>query len=90
MVACTGPAKCSTVAMLSSGGRRLVTSQRDARSTRVRISIRILVCTPASSLLSHELSSVRSGSDPKISRATKFARVRSATVAPVSAASRGQ
>ena len=32
-------------AWLSSGGRRLLTSQREARSTRVRISIRIRVCT---------------------------------------------
>ena len=52
IIACTGSAKKSTVAWLSSGGRRLVTSQREARSTSVRISIRIRVCTAASSLLS--------------------------------------
>ena len=52
IVACTGPANWSTVAWLSSGGRRLLTSQREARSTRVRIWIRIEVWTPASSWLS--------------------------------------
>jgi hypothetical protein len=40
------------VARLSSGGRRLVTSQREARSTSVRISTRIRVWTAASSTLS--------------------------------------
>ena len=37
--------KKSTVASLSIGGRRLLISQRDARSTSVRISSRIRVCT---------------------------------------------
>ena len=82
--------KNSTVAWLSSGGRRLVTSQRDARSTRVRISMRIRVCTAASSLLSYDAISSRNGSEPKISRATKLARVSSAGPAPVSPCRRGQ
>ena len=43
--------KASTVASLSIGGRRLLTSQREARSTRVRISSRIWVCTSASMLV---------------------------------------
>ena len=49
---CTRSRKKSTVAWLSSGGRRLVTSQREQRSTSVRISVRILVCTVASRTLS--------------------------------------
>ena len=87
---CTGPRKNATVALESSGGRRLVTSQRDARSTSVRISIRIRVWRSAGTWLSSAAISWRSGSEPKISRATKFARVRSAGLAPVSPASRGQ
>ena len=75
---------------LSSGGRRLLTSHRDARSTRVRISIRISVWVLASRSLSKVLISSRIGSEPKISRATKFARVSSSGVAPVSPISRGQ
>ncbi len=75
---------------LSSGGRRLLTSQRDARSTSVRISTRISVWVLASRVLSKVLISSRIGREPKISRATKFARVSSSGVAPVSPASRGQ
>ena len=75
-----GPANWSTVAWLSSGGRRLVTSQREARSTRVRISIRIRVCTGRRAGCRSVFSSSRSGSEPKISRATKLARVSSAGV----------
>ena len=67
-----------------------MTSHRDARSTRVRISIRIRVWHAASSSLSKVFSSSRSGREPKISRATKLARVSSSGVAPVSPASRGQ
>ena len=88
---CTGSLKKSTVPWLSSGGRRLVTSQREARSTRVRISSRIRVCTAGVELVVvGRRARSRSGSEPKISRATKLARVSSAAVAPVSPASRGQ
>jgi hypothetical protein len=87
---CTGSRKWSTVSWESSGDRRLVISQREARSTRVRISIRIRVCRSAGIVLSQRVSSSRRASEPKISRATKLARVRSAALAPVSPACRGQ
>ena len=47
--------KCSTVPSESSGGRRLLTIHRVARSIRVRTSSRICVCTSAPTWLSSAL-----------------------------------
>ena len=52
--------------------------------------MRIRVWVPASRVLSKVWISIRIGREPKISRATKFARVSSSGVAPVSPVSRGQ
>ena len=73
---------------MSTGRRRLFTSQRVARSTSVRTSIRSPVCTAASTWWSSAWIRPSRSSAPKMARAAMWARITSGAPAPVSPDSR--
>ena len=64
---------------MSIGRRRLLTSQRVARSTSVRTSSRWSVCTSAGIWWSSAVIAASESAAPKMSRAATLARIRSAT-----------
>ena len=73
---------------MSSGRRRLRSSQREPRSISRRPASSISICTPASTLLSSASISPHCGRISKMSRAAAYARAISDAGAPLSSFSR--